>query len=460
MTLVFSIYIISLKNKEILHRLFVGITLAVFLWTVFSLLQVYVKALFDYSGMVLTNIYFSAAGFVSFFLFYIGYTFSHPDKILKLKHYALFIFPIMNAVMIWTNDFHHLYFFNFSEISSHIVRGPYFNFELFISFTLVLLSWYFLLSFTIRNSGFFSKQSILIIIGTIVPLVVDVAFVAQLYEFPAYFEPISFSFSVVCFAFAIFRFGLLNIIPIALQTVVDHISDSYIVVNERSEIIDFNRPFIENVQDITSVTRKDSLEKLFKNLDNISFVKYDGFAESIREARETKRTVSFENQYIYDGIEKTFTVEITPIYTQDRFRGTVIVMKDITEQRKSYEMIRQAQIMLIESEHMASLGQLVGGIAHNLKTPIMSIAGGLIGLSDLIDEYDESVGDDGITVEDHREIAGEMRGWIDKLKEYTAYMSDIISTVKGQAVQLTASTTDCFTLKELIKRVDILMNHE
>ena len=31
---------------------------------------------------------------------------------------------------------------------------------------------------------------------------------------------------------------------------------------------------------------------------------------------------------------------------------------------------------------------MVGGIAHNLKTPIFSISGGLEGLSDLINEYD------------------------------------------------------------------------
>ena len=67
--------------------------------------------------------------------------------------------------------------------------------------------------------------------------------------------------------------------------------------------------------------------------------------------------------------------------------------------------------------------------------------------------------DDTITVEDHREIANEMRTWIGKIKEYTTYMSDVISTVRT-AVQLTASTTDSFMLKELIKRVDILMNHE
>ena len=67
-------------------------------------------------------------------------------------------------------------------------------------------------------------------------------------------------------------------------------------------------------------------------------------------------------------------------------------------------------------------------------------------------------GDSDVTEEDHREIAEEMRGWIRKMKQYAAYMSDIITAVKGQAVQpdrdddRTAST-----LQELIKRVEILM---
>ena len=39
------------------------------------------------------------------------------------------------------------------------------------------------------------------------------------------------------------------------------------------------------------------------------------------------------------------------------------------------QTIRNNENMLMERERLASLGQLIGGIAHNLKTPIMSIAG-------------------------------------------------------------------------------------
>ena len=32
---------------------------------------------------------------------------------------------------------------------------------------------------------------------------------------------------------------------------------------------------------------------------------------------------------------------------------------------------------VLHAERLASLGQMIGGIAHNLKTPIMSVAGGI-----------------------------------------------------------------------------------
>lgn len=100
------------------------------------------------------------------------------------------------------------------------------------------------------------------------------------------------------------------------------------------------------------------------------------------------------------------------------------------------------------------------GIAHNLKTPIMSISGASKGIEDLIREYDESIGDIEVTNEDHHEIAKEMNEWIQKIKNYTAYMSDIITTVKGQVVTLSNTSADSFTIDELLKSVDILMKHE
>lgn len=122
--------------------------------------------------------------------------------------------------------------------------------------------------------------------------------------------------------------------------------------------------------------------------------------------------------------------------------------------------IQDSQNMLMEKERLASLGQLIGGISHNLKTPIMSISGAAEGLTDLINEYDASIGDSEVTAEDHHAIANDMKEWIEKIHSYTAYMSDIITAVKGQAVNLSENENDEFSIKELLNRVNILMKHE
>ncbi len=116
--------------------------------------------------------------------------------------------------------------------------------------------------------------------------------------------------------------------------------------------------------------------------------------------------------------------------------------------------------VLMEQERLASLGQLIGGIAHNFKTPIMSIAGGLEALKDLAVEYDSSIDEVSVTESDHRAIAQEMKDWVKRIRPYCSYMSDIISAVKGQVVNCNESSQESFLVGDLIKRVEILMSHE
>ena len=90
----------------------------------------------------------------------------------------------------------------------------------------------------------------------------------------------------------------------------------------------------------------------------------------------------------------------------------------------------------------------------------MSISGATEGLSDLIKEYDVSIDDPEVTSKDHHDIAKDMTEWIDKIREYTSYMSDVITAVKGQAVTMSEADSVNFDVEELVKRVDILMRHE
>lgn len=153
--------------------------------------------------------------------------------------------------------------------------------------------------------------------------------------------------------------------------------------------------------------------------------------------------------------------EKLPVISNDEIGDLVIAFNKVQKLNSEHILqIKNNQETLMESERLASLGQLIGGIAHNLKTPIMSISGAAEGLTDLVKEYDSSIDDPEVNSQDHHDIAKDMSEWIEKIKEYTAYMSDIITAVKGQAVTLSETENVYFDLEELVKRVDILMKHE
>lgn len=171
-----------------------------------------------------------------------------------------------------------------------------------------------------------------------------------------------------------------------------------------------------------------------------------------------KTTDSLKNILDAKTVDKN---KILAIASNDEFSDLAYYYNKIQElTAKNIEKIHDNQETLMEKERLASLGQLIGGIAHNLKTPIMSISGAAEGLNDLVKEYDSSIDDPEVNSQDHHEIAKDMSTWISKVKTHTEYMSDVITAVKGQAVALSHEQDISFTVGELLKRVNILMKHE
>ncbi len=113
---------------------------------------------------------------------------------------------------------------------------------------------------------------------------------------------------------------------------------------------------------------------------------------------------------------------------------------------------------LREGERLAALGQLMGGISHNMLTPIMSISGTLDAVKDLVEEYRESIGNDGVTLEDHTEIAGEMIAKICNIKNLVSYMSKVLTSVKTQAMEFNSNEYYEFSLGELVSSLEFAKN--
>ena len=194
---------------------------------------------------------------------------------------------------------------------------------------------------------------------------------------------------------------------------------------------------------------------IFLLLVVIAFLTFFGrdFTKSITKVSDSMEKLTNGNVVDYDNK--------LPVVSNDEIGDLTINFNKILDLEKKYvETIKQNQDILVENERLSSLGQLIGGIAHNLKTPIMSVSGYLVAIEKLADEYRDSIGNPMVTKQDYEDITKEMKEWIDKSKDYMTYMTEVINAAKGQAVSMNANTIGSFSMKELIIRTQILMKEE
>ena len=388
-------------------------------------------------------------------LFFISYIFVKKEIHFKKWFLLLFIVPAITMIVLWTNDFHHLFYEYYSVNTAETTFGPYFYVHSLYTYGLFAVDIIMLLRASVKQSSMLSKQSLLIILGSLIPIVVNILGMTVI-DTNIYVTPISFIVTILFFGVAILRYNFLSIAPIALKRVVDQMSDLYLVLNQDGIISDCNKPF-------EKVFKTEKNDLIGKSLFDLNFPKNiiaqkGSLKTCISSAKKDEKV--YKLQVALKNTEKHYNVEISGIYEDGNCIGILILFKDITQHLIDMQNLEKNQNTLMERERLASLGQMIGGIAHNLKTPIMSISGAADGLEDLITEYKKSIDDPEVTKEDHHAIADDMSSWISKIRTYDSYMSDVITAVKGQAVNMNDEKPILFTVKELLNRVNILMKHE
>ena len=443
------------KTQKKLTVLFNCVFVCQLIWNSFLFLQILLAEPLHIQPIYFDYFTYIGVVFLPVFLYIASQVFTKPN--FKIKKYNLFLFfiPILSLLIIWTNDFHHLFYKYYSIYMTEYVTGPYAMIHLLYTYSLLIISLVTLLKYSIKQRKKLSAQSTLFLLALAIPVVVNIIGILGLAEITIYYTPITFSISFLLLFIAIFKFDFLNINTIATQFIIRAITDSYLVLNRDNEITLCNEVFLNNF----SFNKENLLNHNIFNIKEIQteFSK-DDLEICIELVKTTKKKISTEKYF--KRIDKYFSIDISPILKNDTYIGTLIILKDVTEKEHDKLQIKANQDLLVEQERLASLGQMIGGIAHNLKTPIFSIAGGLEGLSDLIKEFDESIDDPEVTSQDMHDIAKDMNVWITKLREHVSYMSDVITTVKGQTVTMSESQNAKFTVKELFDHVVILMQHE
>ena len=456
---VFLLYIRKRVEKENTSlKYFICLVFCMIMWCIILDIQIFIIDFISPSKAIYSDyIVYIFVVLMPVFLLLFAYSELTGKTRIERWQLSLFILSFFNLIMIWTNDFHHLFYVRYSTEFSNTVFGPFYTYAycLYI-YGLTAIGIIMILISSIKKSSIKSKQTFFILISAIVPISVNVLASTRVIPANIYETPVSFSVTVLTLGFAMFRYNFLNISPVATTRIVNQMSDAYIVLNVDYKILDCNSSF----EKFFNVNKNEISGKYFKdiNLGELVILHDKPLGNYLKKAQNDNKVYKI-NAKLKDE-SKYFNIEISRIISDYRCVGILVLIKDATQHIWDMKALKQNQEMLIERERLATLGQMVGGIAHNLKTPIMSIAGAMEGLEDLIREYDESIDDPDVTKEDHHAIAKDMSNWVAKVNSYDSYMSDVITAVKGQAVNFNEVSNDKFTVGELLKTVNILMKHE
>ncbi|WP_375563191.1 PAS domain S-box protein [Bernardetia sp. OM2101] len=131
------------------------------------------------------------------------------------------------------------------------------------------------------------------------------------------------------------------------------------------------------------------------------------FQNTVAKSAETLTNWNADIRVIIDGKIQWIRGSSKPIKYQD---GTILwsgIVQEVTEQkeleqkvqdtneelqasaeelRQNYEELQSAQNQLIQSEKMASLGQLVANIAHEINTPLGAIRSSSVSIEDILEK--------------------------------------------------------------------------
>lgn len=291
------IYLFKRKENTQLRKIFIVNSILTLVISLGVLFQAVSYNLFEIDPMVFENFIYIGTCFLPVSIFFTGSIFVNTKINFRKAHLLLFIIPILSLVVLWTNSYHNLFYVFYSSSFTNTIFGPYMYVHTFYSYLLLFIGIVRLLNFSIKNSGFFSRQSLLIILALCCPLLINVlGGVLKVIPMTVFATPIAFSVSVLCLALAIFKLDFLKVTPIALQRVVDRMSDGYIIVNDENIVTDFNQTFLELFSLKTSELRNININDLISKLSNNSEKRHT-FLDAINKTKSDDTTIKIESHF-------------------------------------------------------------------------------------------------------------------------------------------------------------------
>ena len=439
----FSFKFISSKKKNQLVRICSIATGLMFGWCLFLVLQILCCTRFTINPVYFDYCVYIFGSFIPITIYFLGNVYEKTNIKFKKKYIWLFVIPISTLIILWTNDFHNLFYINYSIYIDNTVFGPWFYVYTIYEYILIAIGCFKLIRFTVKNSGFFSKQAILLLLGIAIPVIANLLGSLKIIPMTIYVTPICFTLTLFFIVISVFKFKLLDTSPIALQKIVDNISDSYLVLDKNGKITDFNKPFVKIFGLENQKIRGKDVYEFFRITKNVD--KSKKILACINIVRATAKPDALVE--VFEDIDKIFSIEISSLESNDECVGIVLLFKDITEHTKDMKKLEENQYIMQRQAQFSILGEFAGGLAHDLNSPLSAVQ---LDISTL-QKYMKS---DKIDAEP--EVKNVILEMLENIDSSLNKMTKIIAGVRNQ-IRATGNTEkETFNLREIVDGIEIL----
>lgn len=277
---------------------------------------------------------------VAWFLFALGYT--RQDRWLSLRVYVLLaVEPLLFLLLLATND-NHAFVYNgviltdlgsFSALQWAEVGWAFWMHSAY-SYVLLAVTSYLIVRAFILSPGLYQGQILLLIVAASAPWIGNALY---LFGVSFYIDPTPFAFLLtgILVTLALYRFRLLDIVPVARHAVLEDLSDGIIVLDAQNRIVDLNPA----AEEMIGVRASEALGKRGMHV----LAAWPHLVDRYRERQSAHDEILVERE----GTVHFYDLRISPLRRRGgRIEGRLIGLRDITERKRAEEALRAREHFL------------------------------------------------------------------------------------------------------------------
>ncbi len=247
----------------------------------------------------------------------------------------LLILPVITNLLVFTNELHGLIWSEISYvavgdlITMRVEHGFWFYVAVSYNYLLLLAGAWMIFGEFLRSPRIYKRQASWVLAGALFPLIFNLIYIFRLIPgLVKDYTCFGFFFSLMCFYIGIFRYRLLELLPIARAMIIEQMKDGVIILRSDMTILDLNRQARHVIG-----AAADLVGKPFDALESFCPVLYAaGCGRIAGQEAKKENTGPYLIESSGGAEQKYFDIECIPLVKNEKNIGHLITLHDVTEQ--------------------------------------------------------------------------------------------------------------------------------